>query len=78
MGPIETKVKASTAASIVAGFILWVLATYVFKGVVPEPVALLVFLAISGGGTFLAGYLARHTARPDQPIAPAHRAAPPV
>lgn len=60
---VEPKVKAATAAATVATFLLWVLGTYVFRGEVPLPVQGIVALVVTGGGTFVAGYLARHVNR---------------
>lgn len=62
--PVETKVKAASAGSVLAGFVLWLLGRYLFRGDVPEPVALLVLLAVPAALTFAAGYLAPHTPRP--------------
>lgn len=62
--PVEAKVKSASVGAVVAGFVLWLLQTYVFDGEVPDPVALLVALAVSGAVTFAAGYLAPHTPRP--------------
>ena len=62
--PIETKVKASTAASALAGLALWALGRYVFKGSVPDVVASWTYAIIPAVITFGAGYLAKHTDRP--------------
>lgn len=62
--PIETKVKAATAAATITAAILWLLDTYVFTSeVVPEPVEGLVQLAVLAIVTFVAGYAAKHTNR---------------
>ncbi len=67
---VETKVKAATAGAVLTAFALWVLARYVFKAEdVPGPVAAVVGLAITGAVTSIAGYVARHTPRPDLPSA---------
>ena len=71
MPPAETKVKASAAASALAGLILWALGRYVFKGAVPDVVASWVYAIIPAAITFAAGYLARHTPRPDLAAVPA-------
>lgn len=64
-GPIERKVTASTGATAVAGLILWLLSTYVFKGEVPiEVVAFIMWLVLTVSA-FVGGYLAKHTPRPD-------------
>jgi hypothetical protein len=62
---IENKVKASTSAAAVSGLILWVLGRYVFRGDVPDVVASWVYAILPGVLAFAAGYLARHTPRPD-------------
>lgn len=75
--PVESKVKAGAggaaggagAGAIVAAFVLWALTRWAFHGDVPGPVVALVLLvvpaAVSAGGSYLAGYLAPHTPRPD-------------
>jgi hypothetical protein len=78
---LESKVYAATigsgAGAILSGFILWLLGVTLehspataagavdAAASVPQPVAALVFLAITVGGTLLAGYSAPHTSRPD-------------
>jgi hypothetical protein len=74
--PVETKVKASTAAAAVAGLALWALGKYVFRAGVPDVVASWVYVLVPGVITFAAGYLARHTNRP-QPVPPAAAAVEP-
>jgi hypothetical protein len=70
-GPIETKVKASTTAGAFAALVLWALDTYVFKdGAVPEVVSAAVDVLVVSIVTFAAGYLAKHTPRPDAPSTP--------
>jgi hypothetical protein len=70
--PVETKVKASTAAAAASGLALWALGRYVFKGDVPDVVASWVYVIIPAALAFGAGYLARHTSRPvAAPAAPA-------
>lgn len=61
--PVETKVKASTAAAAASGLALWALGHYVFKGSVPDVVASWVYVIVPSALTFGAGYLARHTVR---------------
>jgi hypothetical protein len=73
--PVELKVKAGTAAAAVAGLVLWVLGRYVFKGAVPDVVASWVYAIVPAAVTFAAGYLTRHTPRPDL-AAPAPPAVP--
>ena len=63
--PVETKVQASTAVAAVSGLALWALGRYVFKGTVPDVAASWVYAIVPGVLTFAAGYLARHTPRPD-------------
>jgi hypothetical protein len=62
--PVETKVKASTAAAAASGLALWALGRYVFKGDVPDVVASWVYVIVPAALAFGAGYLARHTPRP--------------
>lgn len=69
--PVEAKVKASArgagAAGAVAGFVLWLLARYVFHAPVPSEVGALVFIvvpwALAAGTAWLGGYMAPHTPR---------------
>jgi hypothetical protein len=70
--PIETKTKAATSATFVAGLALWVLSKYVFKGnPVPDVLQSWIFAVAPAVVTFVAAYLAPHTHRPDLPSAPA-------
>ena len=62
--PVETKVKASTAAAAVSGMAIWALGRYVFRGAVPDVVASWIYVIVPGLLAFGAGYLARHTPRP--------------
>jgi hypothetical protein len=64
---VETKVQASTATAALSGLALFALGRYVFKGSVPDVVASWVYVLVPGLLTFAAGYLARHTPRPDIP-----------
>ena len=59
--PVETKVKASTAAAALSGMALWALGRYVFKGAVPDVIASWTYVIIPALITFGAGYLAKHT-----------------
>lgn len=61
----ERKVTTSTVAAAVAGLVIWLLGKYVFKGAVPDPVVLAVNVLMPGILAFLAGYVTRHTHRPD-------------
>ena len=76
--PVETKVKASTAASALAGLALWALGRYVFKGAVPDVVASWVYAIIPAALTFGAGYLAKHTPRAAVAAAPAETPGAPI
>lgn len=68
-GPVvEAKVKTSAAAAAIAGFVLSLLQLYVFKGgEVPETLTVMVTTVVttvvSGGLTFLVGWLTKHTPR---------------
>lgn len=64
-GPIETKVTAATIGAAVSGLGLWALQTYVFKGELPLPVTAAVQTIVPAIVTFIAGWLAQHTPRPD-------------
>jgi hypothetical protein len=64
-GPVEVKVSAAAIASAVSGLGLWALQTYVFRTDVPLPVVAAVTTVVPAIITFLAGYLAPHTPRPD-------------
>ncbi|MEU8272544.1 hypothetical protein AB0B89_36005 [Sphaerisporangium sp. NPDC049002] len=64
-GPIESKVKAATAAATVSGFLVWLLGVYVFGGNVPLPVQALISLVVPAALTYIAGWQAPHTARTD-------------
>jgi hypothetical protein len=71
MQPVELKVKASTAAAAVSGLALYILGRYVFRGTVPDVVTSWVYAIVPALITFAAGYVARHTIRPDDQIAAA-------
>jgi len=73
-GPIEAKVQASTWAAAVSGLALWALGTYVFKGSVPDVVVSWTYVIVPAALTFMAGYAARHSPRPDAPPAVPARA----
>jgi len=64
-GPVEVKVSAATIASAVSGLGLWALQTYVFRTDVPLPVIAAVTTVVPAIVTFVAGYMAPHTPRPD-------------
>src|SRR6266568_4751886 len=65
MVPVESKVKAGTAAAAVSGLALWALGHYVFKAGVPDVVASWTYAIVPALLTFGAGYLAKHTPRLD-------------
>jgi hypothetical protein len=69
--PVETKVKAGSAAAAVSGLAIWALSRYVFKGAVPDVVASWVDAIVPAALTFAAGYAASHTHRPDLAAPPA-------
>lgn len=69
--PVETKVTAASGTALVVGFVVSWLGTAVFHGVVPDAVAGIVEAAVTAGAAFVAGWLAKHTARAgDTPPAP--------
>ena len=62
MRPVETKVKVGTAAATVAGAVIWVLQTFVFKSHPIDPtLQSYIYILTPGALTFVGGYLARHT-----------------
>lgn len=68
--PIETKVIAATSGAgvgtAISGFILWILDTYAFGDVpVPDAIVVLVWAVVPISVTFLSGFFAKHTPRPD-------------
>ena len=64
---IEHKVTASAGGAAVSGFVVYLLSTFAYGGgVVPEPVIAFVAFCV----TFLAGWLAPHTARFDPAMHP--------
>lgn len=69
---IEKKVTAATAASASITFVLWVLSHFVFGAEVPDAVAGIVAVVVPAIVTFVAGYVTRHTNRPDLGYAPEH------
>ena len=64
-GPVETKVTAGALSAAVVSFIAWVLDRYVFAGAIPDAVYGLLVVLVPGLSSFIAGYFARHTHRPD-------------
>jgi hypothetical protein len=79
--PIESKVYGGTigtgAGAVISAFVVWLLGVTVWGAppdspgatealaAVPSPVAAIVGLLITVGGSFVGGYLARHTPRPE-------------
>jgi hypothetical protein len=65
--PVEAKVKTSSAAAAVVGLVLALLQLYVFKDGVPDALEAVVTSVVTpvatGGLTFVAGWLTRHTPR---------------
>lgn len=61
----EAKVTAATAASASIAFVLWLLSTYIFHADVPQAVQGIVAVVVPALVTFVAGWAARHTDRPD-------------
>lgn len=68
--PVERKVKAGTWAATLTAGVLSLLGLYVFHGVVPDWVSVLVETAVTGALTFLAAYRAKHTPRALQAVPP--------
>jgi hypothetical protein len=82
--PTEAKVWAGTVGSgvgaTVGSFVVWILGVLLWHassdadqatsaiGSVPAPVAAMVFLAITVGSTYVGGYLAKHTPRPQPEV----------
>jgi hypothetical protein len=66
--PVETKVKASTAAAAVSGIALWLIGRYVFRGAaVPDVLQSWIYTLAPAVVTFGAGYIAKHTSRSAAP-----------
>lgn len=68
--PVETKVKAGTAAATLTAGVLSLLGLYVFHGVVPDWVSVAVETVVTGALTFVAAWWARHTPRALQAVPP--------
>jgi hypothetical protein len=68
--PIAPKTSAAGVSAAVAGAVLYVLQTYVFKGAVPAGLESLIYLAVPALLAFAAAYWAPHQVRPgDTPAA---------
>lgn len=65
--PVETKVTAASGTALVAGFVVSWLGTAVLHGAVPDAVVGIIDAAVTAGAAFVAGWLAKHTARPSDP-----------
>lgn len=67
--PVEAKVKAATGASFFVGaaaaFLNWAVGDSQLLGTLPPWVQILVMLAVPPVVTFLSGWQAQHTPRPD-------------
>jgi len=61
--PIELKVKTGTAAALCSAFILSLLSSYVFHGVVPDFVNDGIVAIVTGGIGFGVMWLTKHTPR---------------
>lgn len=66
---IENKVAGATsgalASTVVANFVVYLLATLLFQAPVPPEVVGFVNTAVAAAGAFVGGYVARHTSRND-------------
>jgi hypothetical protein len=62
--PVAPKTQAAGVAGAVAGAVIWVLQTYVFKGTVNPGLASLIYVAVPGVLAFGAAYIAPHQVRP--------------
>lgn len=83
---VQTAVGGTLAGGTVASFLLWLLGVVRWDasasavaaddaiGAVPWPVSGLVLLGVTALGTFLGGYIGKHTARPDLDSVPDHAA----
>ena len=78
IGKVETKVKAASTAAAITGLGLSLLGHYVFQGAVPEWAQAIVDTGVTGGLTFAAGWLAKHTPRTVAPVTPPAPPAPPA
>ena len=67
--PVEPKVSAGGLGATVAGVIVWVLQTYVFKHLDPSLTAY-IYAAVPGAVAFAAAWLAPHRARPGDAVPP--------
>jgi hypothetical protein len=64
LGDVEAKVKSSATAATVSAAVLSVLGELVFRGGTPGWIGAIVATAVTGGLTFVAGWLTKHTPQP--------------
>ncbi len=62
---IETKVTAASVTAALVGLALWALNTYAFPSGTPAEVEAVITVGVTYLSTLAAGYLAKHTPRPD-------------
>lgn len=74
-GPIELKVTSATIATALSGLTVWALRTYVFHDDLPLPVSAAVQILVPAVVAFVAGWVTRHTPRPDLKVDPVDVAA---
>lgn len=74
-GPLELKVSAASVGAVLSGLVVWALQTYAFRGDVPLPVDAAVQVLIPAAVALGAGWLAKHTPRPDLQVDPVDVAA---
>lgn len=68
IGVVEAKVKSASTAATISTAVLAVLGELLFHGGTPGWVAAIVATAITGGLTFIAGWLTKHTPQPSAPV----------
>lgn len=73
--PIEYKVSAATIGAVLSSLGVWALQKYVFHDDLPLPVSAAVQTLVPAVITFIAGYVAKHTPRPDLQVDPVDVAA---
>jgi hypothetical protein len=66
--PVESKVKAAGWAALVAAFVVSYVITLVpGLSTVAEPIQAAIVAVLTSGAAYVAGWLAKHTARPAEP-----------
>ena len=69
MAKVETKVTAASVGALAAGVVLAVITAFLGEpdafGALPDPVVFLLVAALPPVATFLSGYAAPHTSRPE-------------